>query len=286
MQPAVQFQRLIVNIPYNSAARKSSDFGAAELVRADSVCSAHCLIKSSFVRNCEIQPAAQFQRLIVNVLFLRKISMEELRSAEVLDKEIRSDSVKKAEKILAKAEESVRQLLDGVEARVAKEREAAEKKSEERIALYAKNTDASLPLEKQRYLVSYIHSSVVEAMNSYFDKIGADGRLKVLRSLAERAKEIVGGRDTDAVAVGLDEASAEKMLRAVFGKKLASCSSGNAVLLSGEAVEGFSRREGIILRTQDGTVVCRLTLDEKVHEILDEKSCELAKTLFGGRLPE
>ena len=32
--------------------------------------------------------------------------MEELRSTEVLDKEIRSDSVKKAEKILAKADES------------------------------------------------------------------------------------------------------------------------------------------------------------------------------------
>ena len=46
--------------------------------------------------------------------------MEELRSTEVLDKEIRSDSVKKAEKILAKADESAKQLIDGVQARIVK----------------------------------------------------------------------------------------------------------------------------------------------------------------------
>lgn len=212
--------------------------------------------------------------------------MEELRSAEVLDKEIRSDSVKKAEKILAKAEESARLLLDSVSERIAQARDDAEKKSRERIALYEKNTDASLPLEKQRYLVSYIHASVVEAMNDYFEKIGAEKRLAVIESLAGRAKGIVADKSVEAVAVGIDAASAEKMLKAVFGKKLVSCSAGEAVLLSGEAVEGFNRREGIILKIQDGAVICRLTLDEKINEILDEKSCELAKALFGGRLPE
>ena len=49
-----------------------------------------------------------------------RLFMEELRSTEVLDKEIRSDSVKKAEKILAKADESAKQLIDGVQARIVK----------------------------------------------------------------------------------------------------------------------------------------------------------------------
>ena len=115
--------------------------------------------------------------------------MEELRSTEVLDKEIRSDSVKKAEKILAKADESAKQLIDGVQDRVEKAKSDAEKISAEGIAVYEKNINASLPLEKQRYLVSYIYGSIIEAMDKYFESIGDKKRLLVIKSLCERAKK-------------------------------------------------------------------------------------------------
>ena len=76
------------------------------------------------------------------------------------------------------------------------------------------------------------------------------------------------------------------MLKDKFGENLASCSEGKEILLRDEAVKGFSRREGIILSTDDSKIKCRLTLDEIIKEMLDEKSEELSLALFCGRLPE
>ncbi|MGN0730105.1 hypothetical protein [Treponema sp.] len=212
--------------------------------------------------------------------------MEELRSTEVLDKEIRSDSVKKAERILVKADESARQLIDGIQERIEKARLDAEKISAERIAVYEKNINASLPLEKQRYLVSYIYNSVLEALNKYLEAAGEKKRLLVLQSLCERAKKSVHGQQVSASVVGFSVSEAEAMLKNIFHENLSSCEAGEVQLLAQEALDGFNIKEGIILKTQDGSVVCRLTLAEKVREILDEKRCVLAETLFGGRLPE
>ena len=141
--------------------------------------------------------------------------MEELRSTEVLDKEIRSDSVKKAEKILAKADESAKQLIDGVQARIVKAKSDAEKISAEGIAVYEKNINASLPLEKQRYLVSFIYGSIIEAMNKYFESIGDKKRLLVIQSLCERAKKAIQEKKISAVVVGFNLSDAESMLKEV-----------------------------------------------------------------------
>ena len=72
----------------------------------------------------------------------------------------------------------------------------------------------------------------------------------------------------------------------LLGGNLAGCSEGKEILLRDEAVKGFSRREGIILSTDDSKIKCRLTLDEIIKEMLDEKSEELSLALFCGRLPE
>ena len=72
--------------------------------------------------------------------------MEELRSTDILDKEIREDSQKKADKILAKAEETARALLNDVDSRISKAEEDARKASEDRLDIFRRNVNASLPL--------------------------------------------------------------------------------------------------------------------------------------------
>ena len=62
--------------------------------------------------------------------------MEELRSTDILDKEIREDSQKKADKILAKAEETARALLNDVDSRISKAEEDARKASEDRLDIF------------------------------------------------------------------------------------------------------------------------------------------------------
>ncbi len=212
--------------------------------------------------------------------------MEELRSTDVLDKEIRADARKKAERILNKAEESCNDLLAGVEEKVSKASASAESAMENSLAIYKKNVYASLPLEKQRYFISYIHTSVIEAMNSYFETLGAEKRLEIIQTIVERSKLQLLGHKFEAIAVGINVKSAEKMLKKVLGSSILFCTEGNVVLFSGETVIGFNYHEGIILKADDKSMVCRLTLDEKIKEIMDSHNSELSSALFNGRLPE
>ena len=83
--------------------------------------------------------------------------MEELRSTDVLDREIRADSEKKASEILSRAEENAKSILSEVQERILKAKEEVDAASKKRLGVLEKNLNASLPLEKQRYLVSFIN---------------------------------------------------------------------------------------------------------------------------------
>lgn len=82
--------------------------------------------------------------------------MEELRSTEILDKEIRSDARKKAERILSKAEVDCQMILAEVDDRVEKAKKEISDKDEKKLAAYEKQKNAALPLEKKRFLVNFI----------------------------------------------------------------------------------------------------------------------------------
>ena len=82
--------------------------------------------------------------------------MEELRSTEILDKEIEADARKKAEKILRKTEEESKKILESVSERL----EAVKKEKslffDEKIKDFENDKLNSFPLEKQRFLVKFI----------------------------------------------------------------------------------------------------------------------------------
>lgn len=212
--------------------------------------------------------------------------MEELRSTDALDNEIRNEARKRAGKVLDKAKENAQSLRDGVEKKLAEAQTQAERQSAARLDLYRKNIDASVPLEKGRYLVSFIYDSVMEAVNSFLEKAGGAKRLEMVASLAARSKPFLEGKELEATVIGFDKQAAATMLEKEFGKSVVSCGTGGSHLLDDEGLPGLKFREGIILRAKDSSISCRLTLDEKMKGILDDKSYELSSTLFGGRLPE
>ena len=97
--------------------------------------------------------------------------MEEFRSTEILDKEIQADARKKAEKILAKADVDCALLLEEVSGRIEKAKKELEDKYALKIAAFEKDQSATLPLEKERFLVSFIQSSIEKAINAYLAKL-------------------------------------------------------------------------------------------------------------------
>lgn len=212
--------------------------------------------------------------------------MEELRSTDILDSEIRNETKKKAEKIVDRAKETAGSLLSEVEAKVEEARQAALNASEKRLQTYEKNVNASLPLEKQRYQISYVHNSLVEAINLYLEKAGEEGRFEIIKELALRVKNIFSSEtQLYARTIFLDKDKVKKLLEEIFGKGRVFVEEGSINLISDETVELLKFHEGIILQTEDRKIKCNLTLDEKIREILDSNKMELALALFDGRLP-
>ena len=95
-----------------------------------------------------------------------------------------------------------------------------------------------------------------------------------------KAKNIIGARKVTCLAVGkMDSASCEKIVKSVLGNVVADCTAS-----SGE--EKNCLEYGLILKTEDGKLTCRLTLEEIINNLLARKREELALALFDGRLPE
>ena len=106
--------------------------------------------------------------------------MEELRSTEILDKEIEADARKKAEKILARAEEECRTILADVSLRVDEASKQKESYYAGKLSALEKSINEALPLEKGRFLVSFYDDEVSKAFNEYFEKLGLEKRLALI----------------------------------------------------------------------------------------------------------
>lgn len=210
--------------------------------------------------------------------------MEELRSAEILDKEIQDDARKKAEKILRNADSQCDQILAQVESRLEEAKKEKEIYFNQKADQVKKDLDSSMPLEKSRFLVSYISSSIAKGINEYLKTLSSEKRFELAVSLLNQFSNLVSDRTFDAAVYGFDPAYVKNTLSSKV--KINSCSSVDFAKSGSEAVDGIEIHEGVILLSEDKSVKIRLTLEEVITELIDKYRKELAVTLFGGRLPE
>ncbi len=212
--------------------------------------------------------------------------MEELRSTEAIDNEIRLECQRKAEKIALDAKAKSKILLEEIDSQLEEARLNAVDQMNNRIAYYESNMRSSVPLEKQRYLVSFINRKIVEAMNQYFNSCTAEQKLDFLRPYIRKAMSDFKTREFSAYCAGFTKESVAVILNDELGNMIKSVEELNSNTLLDEDVEGFDRREGIILKADDGSLVCRFTINLIVREMLESSKKQLAMALFGGRLPE
>ena len=210
--------------------------------------------------------------------------MEELRSAEILDKEIQDDARKKAEKILRNADSQCDQIMAQVESRLEEAKNEKEIYFNQKADQVKKDLDSSMPLEKSRFLVSYISSSIAKGINEYLKTLSSEKRFELAVSLLNQFSNLVSNRTFDAAVYGFDPAYVKSTLSSKV--KINSCSSVDFAKSGSEAVDGIEIHEGVILLSEDKSVKIRLTLEEVITELIDKYRKELAVTLFGGRLPE
>ena len=201
--------------------------------------------------------------------------MQELRSTDILDKEIQADARKKAERMLAKADSDCAKLLASVDTDIEK---AAEEKQEffaHKLDAFEKDRMAVVPLEKERFKVSFIQN-----VNKYLKGLPEEKRLE----LVSRSFDFKTERSLNAFVYGFSLSDAKKFLSDKMGSKLLSVKETKfgAVILEEDI--GLAKPEGIILESEDKNFRCRLTLIEVIEKLLDTNRADLSATLFGGDL--
>lgn len=208
--------------------------------------------------------------------------MNELRSTEILDKEIQADARKKSERILASAKAECESIANSVPSRVEQAKKERSAKYDEKITAFENDRKASVPLEKERFLVSFIQNSIDKAIDGYVETLSEDEKLElVLKRLAKYEKNLKSQK-VRAFVYGFDTALVQKTLSKRLS--LLSCEKTEFNKLVVEKSYGISHKKGIILETEDKSVRCRLTLSELCMQIQDTYRKELYDVLFGGRL--
>ena len=206
--------------------------------------------------------------------------MQELRSTDILDKEIQADARKKAERMLAKADSDCAKLLASVDTDIEK---AAEEKQEffaHKLDAFEKDRMAVVPLEKERFKVSFIQNAVIQNINKYLEALTEEKRL----TLVSRNFDFNTDRRFNAYVYGFSVSGAKKFLSSKLGDKLLSCTETKFGAVALEDEIGLANPQGIILESEDKNFRCRLTLSEVIEKLLDTNRAELSATLFGGDL--
>ncbi len=208
--------------------------------------------------------------------------MEELRSTDILDKEIRSDARKKAERILSKADVDADMILAEVEERIKDAEKEILKKNEKKEAAYEKQQNAALPLEKERFLVDFIQSAINNATNEFLEKLTEEQRLGLVLKPLEKEIDILKSKKVNVSVYGFDEKLVQKNLEKKLDVESYSKTEFNKILVENDC--GLKHKKGIIVEACDKSLRCRFTLSEVISKAHDEYREELCSALFGGRL--
>lgn len=206
--------------------------------------------------------------------------MEELRSTEIIDKEIIAEAQKKAERIVLKAQEECRRIASSVEERVQNEARVTENNFNIKIENFKRDLQASVNLENSRFYVSFVQDSLVKNINEYLSSVNEDKLIDLLAGKVEK----IDFKDYkfDAYVYGFDRAKCEKTLKGILGENLLKVEDTkfNKIIYE-ESFLSDQNNRGIILLSENGEIKCRFTLCSLMEEILDRNRNELSEALFG-----
>lgn len=214
--------------------------------------------------------------------------MEELRSTELLDKEILEDARVKAEQILQSADKEAEKILSSVSQKIEELKQEKKLVFENKLAYFKKDLDAKIPLKKQRFKVSFQTQSIRNEMYNYLVSLPLKEKSKVYEGMLRKYTASIKKPEFIVKECYYDEAELKAIVEKVFGKNaldtesLKLCKTG---LLHKNSFEGM-KPEGFVLETKDGSLVCRIMLFELIEGLIDKHSFELVDSLFAGRLPE
>jgi len=206
--------------------------------------------------------------------------MEELRSTEILDKEIQADARKKAENILKKAANTCEDILNSLEKNIEDAKLLKQDFYNKKLSSFQKNQDASIPLEKRRFEVSFVQKAISENINKYLDNLGEEKRIQLVLNQLVQIKDSISEKSLNAYVYGFDEKKVQPVLSKALGKNLLKCEKTDFGRISVEE-DNTNFKEGIILETESKDFRVRLTISQIVTQLFEQHREELCAALFG-----
>lgn len=206
--------------------------------------------------------------------------MNELRSTEILDKEIQADARKKAEKIVNSSKEQRDAILNSVSERIEQAKKERALKYEEKIAAFEKDEEASIPLEKQRFFVTYAQVSLEKAVNDYIESLSEEELLELVLKPLTKYEDKLKSKKVNAYIYGFETGSVKKMLEKQVTLASLQKTEFNKIVVENSC--GIENKRGIILETEDKSIRCRLTLSEVLGRVMNTYREELFDALFNG----
>lgn len=204
--------------------------------------------------------------------------MQELRSTEILDKEIHADAQKKADKILKNADFECQKILSSVEERVKEAEEEKKSFYAKKISALEKDQAASIPLEKQRFEVSFIQSELSKRMNEYLASLSEEKRMELIFNQFD--SKLFDALKFNVFVYGFDVEASKQYLSKKFGSRLLTCEKTEFGKIIAEEDCNLEKKEGFIIESEDKQIRCRLSLSEVVGNVFNKYRAELADALF------
>ncbi len=199
--------------------------------------------------------------------------MEELKSTDVLDKEILEDARKKANRILRQADETIKTNSDDWEKKAQDAVDEVHRKYDDRLSRNKNEIMAHLPLDKRRIRSEYVEGVLQSAMASYLTSLSREKLLSLVeRELSLRAS-LLPPDNLHVMYRHLTDDEAENIIKKVMPKASWTRDKADpAYTLSGTFPE-------IIIDSPDMRIIA--SVDAASVELLGDKRAELVTALLG-----
>jgi len=127
--------------------------------------------------------------------------------------------------------------------------------------------------------VNFENDSIDKAINQYLERLSSEEKLNIIKNLLEKYAFAFNEKKVNVEFHGFSKDEITKVVNSVLSTEK---------ILSVKEVEDKMSKDfrGCIITSEDLKTKCRATLEEKIAEIKEQYTEDLALALFGGRLPE
>jgi V/A-type H+/Na+-transporting ATPase subunit E len=197
--------------------------------------------------------------------------MDELRSSDALEREIKDDSRKKAERLFKQADDAIRLYRESSAAQAEAEIQELTAKYAERTEAHRAEVMARLPMEKKRKRIEWAQLRLDAALEAHLSRMDSAGLLSLMAGRLAAASEHFKDKEYTVSLTGIDAPSAI----AALSKSLPGFSA------DALAEKRGAGPRGIRMATTDSRISFETTQDSIKEGLLDVHRRELVEALLG-----